>query len=181
VNDIFGGNALLKQQRPAWMEWLRVHTYTYPFLSVQMRWLQARADGSDRIDLIDPPARPESYFPLDPAAPRWTSFVEKLDAIRALAAESDVPLVLLLFPLEFQVLDPDFPTVPQRYGQFAQEMGVPAVDLLPAYVQACLEKPGGSCALEDRYLFADVWMHPSALGHRLAAESLLPLISNEFP
>jgi phospholipase/lecithinase/hemolysin len=46
------------------------------------------------------------------------------------------------------------------------------IDPLPAFRQACREKPGGACHLEDGYLFADVWMHPSAKGHKLIADEL---------
>jgi phospholipase/lecithinase/hemolysin len=51
------------------------------------------------------------------------------------------------------------------------------LDLLPAFRQACVEKPGGACQLEDRYLFADVWMHPSAYGHELTAVELEAFLS----
>ena len=46
------------------------------------------------------------------------------------------------------------------------------IDLLPVYRQACRDKLGGVCQLEDRYLFADVWMHPSKLGHELTAAEI---------
>ena len=39
------------------------------------------------------------------------------------------------------------------------EKGIPVVQI----------NTGGACHLEDRYLFADVWMHPSAYGHELTA------------
>jgi len=81
--------------------------------------------------------------------------------------------LLLLFPLEFQVLDESYSTMPQELlTTKAAESGIPALDLLPTYRQACLEKPGDACQREDRYLFADVWMHPSAYGHELTAIEL---------
>jgi hypothetical protein len=90
-----------------------------------------------------------------------------------LAGENQAQLVLILFPLEFQVLDEGFPTLPQElFMARAAQAGIPAVDLLPTFRQACREKPGGECHLEDHYLFADVWMHPSAYGHQLAAAEL---------
>ena len=51
----------------------------------------------------------------------------------------------------------------------AAEFGIPVVDLLPVFREACLNKPGDICSREDRYLFADVWMHPSAYGHEITA------------
>jgi hypothetical protein len=49
----------------------------------------------------------------------------------------------------------------------AAEADIPVLDLLPIFRQACREKRGGPCQREDRYLFADVRMHPSAYGHAL--------------
>ena len=173
VNDIYGQNALLKQKRPAPIEWLRTNTYFWPFLTVQLRWLEARAEGRERIDVIDPPTEAASYFPLDPAAGRWTQVWDWILEINQLAEAHDARSILILFPLEFQVLDENYSTLPQELlTTRAVEAGIPVLDLLPAYQQACQEKADGMCRLEDRYLFADVWMHPSAYGHELAALEL---------
>lgn len=169
VNDIYGKSALLAHNRPVPIEWLRTHTYFWPFLTIQLRWIEARAEGRERISVIDPPTEAASYFPLDPEAKQWTDIWSKVSAINRLAEENDARFLLLLFPLEFQVLDESYSTVPQEaLTTKAIESDIPVVDLLPAYRQACQEKPGG-CHLEDRYLFADVWMHPSAYGHELTA------------
>ena len=101
-----------------------------------------------------------------------------MSAIKQLAGENDIPTVLILFPLEFQVLDESYPTVAQEVlSDKAAESGLPVLDLLPAFRQACEQKPGGACQLEDRYLFADVWMHPSAYGHKLTAVELEAFLS----
>ena len=93
--------------------------------------------------------------------------------INRVAGEKDVPVALIIFPLEFQVIDESYSTLPQEiFMARAAEAGIPALDMLPAFRQACLEKPGGACQLEDRYLFADVWMHPSTDGHKLIADEL---------
>jgi hypothetical protein len=173
VNDIYGRNALLAQNRPASIEWLRANTYFWPFLTVQLRWMEARAEGRERIEAIDPPSRPESYFPLEPEAERWTEVWNSVLAIHRLALENKVQFGLILFPLEFQVLDEKYSTLPQELlTAKAAEAGIPVLDLLPTFQEACREKPGGACQLEDRYLFADVWMHPSAYGHELTAVEL---------
>ena len=173
VNDIYGKSALLAQNRPAPIEWLRSNTYFWPFLTVQLRSMQARSQGRERIDVIDPPTRPESYFPLVPEDEKWTKFWGSVLDIHRLAEEKNIPVVLILFPLEFQVLDESYPTVPQEVLMSrAAEAGIPALDLLPAFRQACEKKPGGACQLEDRYLFADVWMHPSDYGHSITATEL---------
>ena len=173
VNDVYGENALLAQNRPFPIEWLRAHTYFWPFLTLQLRWIEARTEGRERIDVIDPPTRPESYFPLEPEAERWTEVWNWILSIDRLAKENNAHFALVLFPLEFQVLDKNYSTLPQELlRDKATEAGIPVLDLLPPFQQACQEKPGGSCYLEDRYLFADVWMHPSAYGHELTAAEL---------
>lgn len=173
VNDIKGGSALLADRQSALIKWLRANTYFWPFLTVQLRWLEARAEGHDRVDVIDPPTEPEKYFPLEPEAEQWTTVWKSVAAINELARENKARAVLILFPLEFQVLDERYPTLPQEMlAARAAEAGIPVLDLLPIFRRACQEKPGGACQLEDRYLFADVWMHPSALGHQLTADEL---------
>jgi len=173
TNDIKGKSALLTDNQPALIKWLRSNTYFWPFFTVQLRWLEARAQGRERIDVIDPPTDPDKYFPPDPESEQWKEFWNQVSAIDRLARENNVPVVLIIFPLEFQVIDESYPTLPQELlTAKATEAGIPAVDPLPAFRQACLEKPGGACHLEDRYLFADVWMHPSAEGHKLIADKL---------
>jgi hypothetical protein len=177
-NDIYGQSALLAQNRPAPIEWLRANTYFWPFLTVQLRWLEAWAKGRERIEVIDPPTKPESYFPLEPEAGQWTEVWNGVLAINRLAVEHHALIVLILFPLEFQVLDENYSTLPQELLRAkAAEAGIPVLDVLPAFRQACRKKPGGACHLEDRYLFADVWMHPSAYGHQLTAVELEAFLS----
>ena len=170
VNDIYGQSALNKTDRPALIEWMRANTYFWPFLTVQLRWMEARANGRTRIDVVDPPTEPASYFPLDPAADRWKSVWDSISKMNELATQYNASFMLVLFPLEFQVLDNEYSNLPQELlTAKATEARIPVVDLLPAFRKACREKPGGACSLEDRYLFADVWMHPSANGHEFAA------------
>jgi hypothetical protein len=174
VNDISGKNAQLAQaQKRRTIAWLRANTYFWPFLAVQRQQLEAWAEGRERIWAIDPPTKPERYFPIEPEAEQWTKVWNWVLAIHQLARENNTHFVLILFPLEFQVLDENYSTLPQELlTAKAAEAGIPVLDLLPTFQQACREKPGGACHLEDRYLFADVWMHPSAYGHELTAVEL---------
>lgn len=173
TNDIKGDSALLADNQQPLLNWLRSNTYFWPFLTVQLRWLEARAEGRERIDVIDPPTDPDKYFPPDPEAEQWNEFWNQVSAINRLAGEKDVPVALIIFPLEFQVIDESYPTLPQELLiAKATEARIPVIDPLPSFRQACLQKPGGACQLEDRYLFADVWMHPSADGHNLIADEL---------
>jgi hypothetical protein len=145
---------------------------------VQLRWMEARAEARERIDVIDPPTDPDKYFPPDPDAEQWKEFWDQVSAINRLAREKDVPVVLIIFPLEFQVIDESYPTLPQELlTARAKEAGISVIDSLPAFRQACREKPAGACQLEDRYLFADVWMHPSSDGHKLIAVELESLLT----
>lgn len=178
VNDIKGDSALAASDQPAPIQWLRSNTYFWPFLTVQFRWLQARAQGRERIDVLNPPTDPDKYFPPDPQAEQWKEFWGQVSAINQVAAQQHVPVVLILFPLEYQVIDENYPILPQEVLMArAQQAGIPALDPLPAFREACREKPGGMCKLQDRYLFADVWMHPSAAGDKLVAAELEPLVA----
>ncbi len=173
ANDIKGASAVQAGGQPAPIQWLRANTYFWPFLTIQLRWLEARAEGRQRIGVIDPPADPEKYFPLEAEAQQWSQVWDPIGAIDRLAQANHASVVMLLFPLEFQVLDEGYPTVPQDVlTARATEASIPALDLLPAFRRACQAKTGGACQLEDRYLFADVWMHPSEYGHQLTAEAL---------
>ena len=177
VNDINGKSALLERGRPGPIEWLRAHTYFWPFLTIQMRWLQAHAQGQERIDVLDPPRSADKYFPLNPESEQWTTVWTQVMAMDRLARQNKARFVLILFPMEFQVLDKGFSTLPQEIlTAKATEAGIPVLDLLPIFQEACREKPGGACQLEDRYLFADIWMHPSTYGSKLTAEELDKLV-----
>jgi lysophospholipase L1-like esterase len=182
ANDINGKSALLENSDSGLFRWLSDHTYFWPFLQSQVSWAKARAKGRDRVDTIDPPTNPAKYFPLDPQSKRWTERWNTILDINKLATQNHARVVLIMFPLEFQVLDKSYPTVPQEiFKAKAAEAGIPVLDLLPAFQRACLAKPGGACQLEDRYLFADVWMHPSAYGSKVAATELKEVLAGMLP
>jgi hypothetical protein len=181
TNDIKGDSALLADNQQPLIKWLRSNTYFWPFLTVQLRWMEARTEGRKRIDVIDPPTDPDKYFPPDPDAEQWKELWNQVSAINRLVEEKDIPVVLIIFPLEFQVIDESYPTLPQELlTTRATEAGISIIDPLLAFQQACQEKPGGACHLQDHYLFADVWMHPSAEGHNLIANELEALLSRMF-
>jgi hypothetical protein len=171
VNDIHGRGAQVNRDNHLpLIEWLRANTYFWPFLTVQQQWLWARANGRNLIPVLDPPTEPARYFPLDPAASRWATVWGWVHSMNHLAEENDIPFALVLFPIEFQVLDAHFPTLAQELlTAKAAEAGIPVLDLLPAFQLACEKKPDSACHLEDPYLFADNLGHPSAYGHELAA------------
>jgi len=53
------------------------------------------------------------------------------------------------------------------------------IDLLPIYEAVCNDAGSAECEGYENLLFADVWMHPNVLGHRLAYEELLAAIEND--
>ena len=175
VNDIYGKSALsVANLRPEPIEWIRTNTYFWPFLSIQKDWIQARLAGRDRIDTINPPRSPERYFPLDPENAQWTQVKDLVNEIGNTAKVNEIPVLVLLFPLEYQVVDPSYTTIPQQIlSQTSKKDGLTVIDLLPSFQEACREKETGSCQVQDYYLFADVWMHPSALGDQITAQELL--------
>jgi len=182
ANDIKGKSALLADNYPPLIKWLRANTYFWPFLTVQLRGLEARANDRERIDVIDPPTNPDKYFPLDPESEQWTNLWNQVLAINHLAKENNTGVILILFPLEFQVVDVNYPTLPQELlNTRATEAGITTLDLLPVYREACQKKPGSPCYREDYYLFADVWMHPSAYGHEVAADKLEAVLPDLLP
>jgi hypothetical protein len=182
ANDINGRSALLAANDSGTFRWLSDHTYFWPFLQSQVAWAKARAQGRDRVSTIDPPVNPDKYFPSDPQSERWTQVWNMVLDINQLGKENNIPVVLILFPVEFQVLDKSYPTRPQEiFMARAAEAGIPALDLLTAFQHACQEKPGGACQLEDRYLFADVWMHPSEYGNGVTASELGIILKDILP
>lgn len=179
VNDIYGANALKTQRRPPVIEWLNTNTHFWPFLVVQFRTIQANSQGR-RIDVLNPPKDAQSYFPQDPASSTWDHSWKQIEQVFQIAKEKNIKFVLLLFPLEYQTLDPSYSTVAQQvFIDRAKAVGMPVIDLLPAFQKACNEKPGGKCQLEDHYLFADLWMHPSQVGHQITADQVKAWMANQ--
>ena len=114
----------------------------------------------------------------------WTSSLAVLAQVVDRTAACGAPLVFTVFPLEMQ-LDPEILSLyrdemgldlaadlaemsPQRrLAAFADERGVPLVDLAPAFS----EEPVAKLFLVGGYISRDP-VHPSALGHARAAEYL---------
>jgi hypothetical protein len=55
----------------------------------------------------------------------------------------------------------------------ATAAGIAFVDLFPIYRQACDQASPEGCEGYKNLLFADVWMNPNGLGHRMAMEQML--------
>jgi hypothetical protein len=172
VNDVYGSGPHLSSGSPL-VDWLRDETHLWPFLTTQARFLAARRYGPEAIPALNPPTAPEAYYPLDEQSPVWEELWRWIADLDAGCRRRGVPLVLLVFPTGFQIND-GHPDVPQRvFARRAAAAGIAMVDLLPIYQAACQAHGAESCRGLVNLLSADVWMHPTPLAHRLAAEALL--------
>jgi len=180
VNDVYGGNAMDPASEP-FFDWMRDRTHFWPFLSVQYRLLEVRMGRREAIPVLDPPAEAVAYFPLQEDDPQWDKVWRSIDDIATLADERGSDFLLVVLPTAFQVKDATYPTVLQRaLVKRGIKEGVGVLDFLPVLQEACQKAPPGQgCGPEDRYLWADMWMHPSALGHRLMAERILNVLEKE--
>jgi hypothetical protein len=172
VNDIYG-HGPGAQEKASLFQWMRDHTHAWPFLTTEARFLLAQRYGPEAIPVLNPPREASAYFPLDETDPIWHALWAPIQEMAQACRQAGVRFEMVIFPTAFQLSSDAHPDVPQRVlGGFATEAGVEFLDLLPTYRQACDAKPG-ACEGYENLLFADVWMHPNRLGHRLAAEALL--------
>jgi lysophospholipase L1-like esterase len=180
VNDVYGRSAL-SDSTESLVNWLRDHTYAWPFLSVQYHLLEVRLGQQGAIPVLNPPADSTAYFPTREDDPQWDLVWEPIQDIATLADEHGSEFLLIVLPTAFQVQDAAYPEVPQQVlARRGREDGIQVLDLLPIFREACQEAPPGeSCGPEGRYLWAEMWMHPSTLGHRLMAERVLDLLDEE--
>jgi GDSL-like Lipase/Acylhydrolase family len=172
VNDIYGNDLALENQSGLF-QWLRDNTYGWPFLTIEGRLLLSRVKGPEAIPVLNPPRNADAYYPLDEASPVYDTFWSFYQEMYAASQRSDIPFILVAFPTAFQVNSAAHPDIPQRVLRSrANAAGIPFVDLLPPYQQWCAMKGASPCEGYQNKLFADVWMHPSPVGHRLAAEQI---------
>jgi lysophospholipase L1-like esterase len=174
VNDIYGAGPSISEKQTV-TQWLRDHTYFWPFLTIQARFLLSRQRGPEAIPVLNPPTEAEAYFPTRPESPVWDEFWAEIDKMATACQAQDVPFIIIVFPTAFQLNSANHSRVPQEVlAEHAANAGLPLIDLLPVYEQVCAQAERGACEGYENLLFADVWMHPNTLGHRLAAETLLP-------
>jgi hypothetical protein len=178
VNDVAQAAQLIggpiAEKRPGPFQWLGDNTYGWPFLTIQARFVLARASGPEAIPVLNPPREASGYYPLDANSPVYDELWGEYDAIRSACEQRGIPLILVVFPTAFQVNSAAHPDMPQQVlRRRAQAAGITLVDLLPIYKQWCNENGIQLCEGYQNGLFADVWMHPNPTGHWLAAEQIL--------
>ncbi len=181
VNDIYGRGPAVSEQQTIF-QFLRDHTYGWPFLTTQARFLLAKQKGPEAIPVLNPPRDASAYYPLEEDSPVWEEiwgFIREMD--RA-CREREIGFVVILFPTAFQLNSAQHPELPQRiFTMNATIEGVKIIDLLPMYRQVCETATPSACEGYENLLFADVWMHPNFKGHQITAQALseeIPLSGN---
>ena len=89
----------------------------------------------------------------------WSWLRARYREIAQTASEAGARFVVLAFPFDAQLADPERRSAQRQLQQMGREEGWQAIDLLPAFREAA----------PSQRLLADAW-HPTAAGHRLAAE-----------
>jgi hypothetical protein len=172
VNDIYGRGPGGAEERGVF-DWLRDHTYAWPFLTTQARFLLARQRGPEAIPVLNPPKNAKAYFPLDENSPVWNRIWGQVMEMWEACQAHNIDFVVVAFPTAFQLNSAKHPDVPQRVlNERASKTGVTYLDLLPVYRQVCEASAEGACEGYENLLFADVWMHPNPMGHQLAATQI---------
>lgn len=180
VNDIYGGGPGAKEASDLFA-WLRDNTHAWPFLTTQARFLLARQRGPEAIPVLNPPRQAKAYYPLDDNSDIYDRPWRNIAEIEEAAQKQGIDFVAVAFPTALQFNSAAHPDVPQRVlAERAGEAGIPFLDLLPIYRQTCEEADSGACEGFENLLSVDVWMHPSPMGHQLAAQQIGDLIVEQI-
>jgi hypothetical protein len=183
VNDIRGrGPEMMLGQNRGVVRWMRENTYSWPFLATQTRFLLARQVGPEAFRVLNPPDEVTKYYPLDMENVIWDRVWDPILAMHDATREQGIPFIIVAFPTAYQLSSHRHPDVPQAVlGERAVAAGIPFVDLLPTYEQACRDAGPDACEGYENLLFIDVWMHPNAFGHELAAREVEKVMAAYLP
>jgi len=111
----------------------------------------------------------ESY---QPDATGWMRSRKALRKIRMLSEQHDFKLVLVIFPVLWNLTDNyPFLGIHQTVSDFASGIGIPVLDLLPAF---------------NGFNGPELWahpnnQHPNAEGHRIAGNALAIFLTTTYP
>jgi GDSL-like Lipase/Acylhydrolase family len=153
---------------------LRDHTYSWPFLTTQARFLLSNRQGPEAIPVLNPYREAIAYFPLEEDSQVWEKLWSLILEMQQASQEHGADFALIVFPTALQLNSAAHPDVPQRVlKERAKQAGIPLIDLLPIYRQKCESAEPDACEGYENLLFADVWMHPNKLGHQVAAQALM--------
>lgn len=153
----------VEENARSWLGPLKVHlrqTATYNALFILKARFRAATGGDDTIQQVDirhllrPPYDPETLALFD-------AYAERLAEMKAILEPRSVPLVLVIFPYWEQISRDASDEAQRRLTEIARRIGVPVVDLLPAYRR---QDPSGR-----KFFHMPRDHHPSARGYRRAA------------
>jgi lysophospholipase L1-like esterase len=102
----------------------------------------------------------------------WRQALRDHGAVYDLAARHRLPVVLLVFPFDFQIGHPELQEPQRIVARYASTRGVPVLDVTPLFEHAV--RQGATTA----DLFLD-GAHFSARGHALVAAALLELLEQQ--
>lgn len=185
VNDVYASEPRRPQLRLGRLRRyafriLQDHTHFWPFLTTEARFLAARYRGPEAIPVLNPPTAASFYYPLDEDDPHWDIVWNRIKRVADISRDAGARLILVAFPTALQLNTPPHPDTPQRVLRSrAARDGIEFLDLLPEYRRACEVGGPGTCDGYVNQLSVDVWMHPSAYAHRLAAEALARVVASD--
>jgi hypothetical protein len=138
------------------------------------QYARAGEVGPEAIPELNPPQEARRYYPLREDNEIYDQVWGYIAEMAAASEERGIPFLVIVFPTAFQVNSAAHPTVPQQVlGGRAAEANVNWLDLTPAFSEGCAAAGPDACEGYNNALFSDVWMHPNAAGHRLAAEEIM--------
>ena len=173
VNDINGAGPTPPAESVSIVDWMRDNSYSWSLIRTELRYLQAGKRSPEAIPVLNPPTQAGKYFPPETDNPKWAELWAYIDEMAMAAEAQGAEFVIIAFPTAFQLNSAAHPNTPQVVlGEMAENAGIPFIDLLPIYQAECDRAGGDVCEGYENHLFADVWMHPNALGNQLVAEEL---------
>jgi lysophospholipase L1-like esterase len=111
------------------------------------------------------------FFKLFDGKKTWRQFTDSLTGIVKRSADAGVPLVATVFPLFGHPVNTDYPFYPlhEKVAGALKERGIPSLDIAEHYRDMPLDRLQ-VIPIADR--------HPNEIGHRIAAEAMLPWLQS---
>ena len=107
------------------------------------------------------------FFKLFEGKKTWRNFHDSLKAIVSRCKDAQVPLVATVFPLFGHPVNADYPFYPlhEKVAGALHGLNVPSLDIAQSYRDIPLER---------LQVIPIVDRHPNEIGHRIAAEAIMP-------
>ena len=93
----------------------------------------------------------------------WDRVTRGLDRLARLSTEAEAPVLIVIFPVLYQLQDYPWSEIHEQVSAAARDRGFDVLDLLEIYRE---HDPNDLQVAEGDHV------HPNALGHRLAAEAI---------